>query len=452
MRSMTGRLTAGYALAVTGAVVVALATGRWLLEREMVGGLNLMHEIEMQEIVQQLGNPPDQLPEAELVRRMSEHAKEDENLFFFQVHDAAGRILFRSATLGETVLPDLSAHDSHWTMELPPHGRVHTSEFEGGRLHFQIGSRLGQTEILLQKYTQVSFALAAVVALASAGLGYGISRVALRPIRDIARTARHIGADNLVERIPAGTGRDELAELSGLLNAMFDRLEASFRQVQQFSADASHELKTPLTLIRLNAERLRLRLVADPAAVAVVDDLLEEIAGMNRMIERLLFLAKAESGALPLAREEQEAEAFLTAVVEDAAALAEDGGVRLEVERSEPGTVRFDRGLLRQVLLNLVSNAVAVMPAGGTLRLASYFQAGRWRIEIRDEGPGVPPAQLERMFERFVQLPRPPGAPPGGSGLGLAICRGIARLHGGNVTAVNRTDRPGLVVTVELPA
>jgi signal transduction histidine kinase len=452
MKSMTARMTAGYALAVTGAVVVALATGRWLLEREMIGGLSLLHEAEHREVTQQLGGAPATMPEDELVRRMREHAIADEHLFFFQVHDASGRVFFRSASLGETMLPDLPVSVRHWTMLLPPHGRVHTSEFTEGDRHFQIATRLEPMEILLGNYTRISLGLTGFVALASLGLGYAISRLALRPIRDIERTARRIGADNLSERIPVTPGRDELAELARLLNAMFDRLEASFRQVAQFSADASHELKTPLTLIRLNAERLRTRVNENPTAVAAVEDLLEEITQMNRMIERLLFLAKAESGALMLTREPHHTAAFLVSVAEDAAVLAEDRGVRLKVERSEPGTVPFDQGLMRQVLLNLVSNAVSVMPGGGEIELRSHFHAGRWRVEVKDEGPGLPADQLERMFERFVQLPRPAGSPVTGSGLGLAICRGIARRHGGEVSAANRTDRAGLCVTVELPA
>ncbi len=452
MKSMTARLTAGYALAVTGAVVVALAAGRWLLEREMIGGLSLLHEAEYREVIQQLGERPDIMPEEELVRRMREHAVADEHLFFFQVHVESGRVLFRSATLGDTMLPDLPVAVRHWTMNLPPHGRVHTSAFVAGKRHFQIGSRLEPMEVLLAQYTRMSLGLTALMAIASLGLGYGISRVAVRPIRDIERTARRINADNLSERIPVTSDRDEVAELARLLNAMFDRLEASFRQVRQFSADASHELKTPLTLIRLNAERLRTKLADHPAGVAAVEDLLEEITQMNRTIESLLFLAKAESGALVLSREPHDTKKFVASIAEDATVLAGDRGVRLKVARSEPGTVCFDQGLLRQVLLNLVSNAVSVMPGGGEVELRSYFNAGRWLVEVRDEGPGLPPDQLVRLFERFVQLPRPAGAQPGGSGLGLAICRGIARRHGGEVVAANRTDRAGLLVTVELPA
>lgn len=453
MKSITWRMTVWYALAVTGAIVIALALGRWLLAREMIGGLGQLHEAEFREVIHQLGGDPEALSEADFVGLMRAHAEADEHLFLFQVHDDDGRVVFRSPSLGEVVLPGVASAEPHRKVTLPGRGRLLLSEFSQGRLSFMIGSRLEPTERSLRQYTQTSLVLAALVALGSLGLGYGISRLALRPIRDIERTARLISADNLAERIPVPPGRDEVAELVQLLNAMFDRIEASFRQIRQFSANASHELKTPLTLIRLNAEHLRRKVAADPGATNDVDTLLEEIAHMQRVIESLLFLAKAESGALALARHEHPTQTFITAVGEDAAALAEDHGLRFEIERNDPGTAGFDRDLLRQLLLNLVSNAVAATPAGaGRLGLRSEFAAGRWRIELRDEGPGLPPDQLENIFERFVQVRRGDGQSASGHGLGLAICRSIARLHGGEVRAANRPDRSGLCLTVDLPA
>jgi signal transduction histidine kinase len=222
--------------------------------------------------------------------------------------------------------------------------------------------------------------------------------------------------------------------------------------VRQFSADASHELRTPLTLVRLNAERLQARVASDAEAVGLADNLFEAIEQMNRLIEGLLFLAKAEGGVLPLAREPRDTAAFIQSIAEDAAVLAEEGKLRFSVERNDAGTVSFDPNLVRQLLFNLISNAVAVVPAGGAFALASFRAGDRWRIEVRDEGPGLPGDQLERVFERFIRLPRPNGAPDnGGHGLGLAISRGIARLHGGDIRATNRTDRGGLVMAVELP-
>ncbi|HET7536862.1 MAG TPA: ATP-binding protein [Candidatus Didemnitutus sp.] len=451
MRSMTQRLTVWYAVAVTATVVVAMLAGRWLLEKQVHDNLNLLQDAEDVEVIHDLGRDMEQFGDAELVRQMRVHSEADEDLFFFQIHSADGRVLFRSPNLGDSVLPDLSLVGPRWTATLPPHGPVYISRYAHGKRILQIGSRLEPTEHLFRQYTGVSLVLAAVVAAASLGLGYGISRLALRPLRDIRKTADRITADNLSARIPVPPGRDEAAELVQLLNAMFDRLEAAFRQVRQFSADASHELKTPLTLIRLNAERLRQQVADRPDAVGAVDALFEEIAGMNQLIESLLFLAKAESGVLPLARSEQQVRDFVESVREDAAVLAEDRGQRLVVERSDAGSVRFDRNLMRQVLLNLVNNAVAVSSAGGTITLRSLLADGRWRLEVLDEGPGLPPDQVERVFERFMRLSKPDRGTDEGHGLGLAICRGLAQLHGGAIWAANRADRKGLVVTVELP-
>lgn len=451
MTSLSWRLTVGFALAVTITVMAALFTGRWLLAREMVDGLQMLHAAEFNEVLQQLGGAPGRLAEDDLIRRMTAHSAADENLFFFQVHEHSGRVLFRSPTLGEAILPDLSAGGDHWTMEVPPHGRIYISEFTRDGMHFEIGSRLRPTERLLAKYLRVSFGLTGLVALASLGLGYGISRVALRPLRAIKTTAQRIGAENLGERIPVPPGRDEVADLTRLLNAMFDRLETAFRQVRQFSADASHELKTPLALVRLNAERLRGELAADPARAALVDNLLDEADAMQRVIDGLLFLAKAESGTLQLQRARQDTATFIAGVAEDVSPLTEDRGLKLRVTRNEAGEAAFDRGLMRQLLFNVLSNAVTASPPGGTITLDSRIEGGRWCLDVTDEGPGLPAGELERVFERFVQLPRPGATAGGGHGLGLAICRGIARRHGGEVRARNRPDRPGLVLVIELP-
>jgi signal transduction histidine kinase len=449
---MSRRLTVGYALAVTITVLIALATGYWLLERALIGNVAQLLEAENVEVMQDLASPMEAMPEVDLLRHMKSHAAADEDLFFFQIHDDNGRVLFRSPSLGDSVLPDPPAGGSRWTIDLPPHGRVYIADFPHGHLRLQIGSRLEPTERLLGKYRQVSAGLAVVVGAVSLALGYGISRIALRPLRDISATARRIGAGNLGERIPVPPGRDEVAELVRLLNTTFDRLEAAFKQVRQFSADASHELRTPLTLVRLNAERLQARVTGDAEAAGLADNLFEAIAQMNRLIEGLLFLAKAEGGVLPLVREPHDTAAFMQSIAEDAAVLAEDGKLRFFLERNDAGVVSFDPNLVRQLLFNLISNAVSVVPEGGAFTLASFRAGDRWWIEVRDEGPGLPGDQLERVFERFIRLPRPNGVPDNsGHGLGLAISRGIARLHGGEIRASNRTDRRGLVMTVELP-
>jgi signal transduction histidine kinase len=314
----------------------------------------------------------------------------------------------------------------------------------------QIASPLEPTERLLGDYAKVSGLLLGVVLVLGVGLGYGFSRLALSPVRAIQRIAGRIRADNLSERIPVPATRDEIAALAELLNRMFDRLEVSFNQVRRFTADASHELKTPLALIRLNAEKLRPRVAHDPEATAELGELLEEIGRLHQIIELLLFLAKADAGVLAPALRIENPQPFIAALAEDAAVLAEDRGLHFTLARNEVGRVRLEPTLLRQLLLNLVANALKVSPAGAGLTLASACDHGRWTITVEDEGPGLPADQLERVFERFVRFEHADGE-RSGHGLGLAICRSIAELHGGVIRAANRSDRPGLRVTVELP-
>ncbi len=452
MRTFTQRLTLRFAALVTATTAGVLALGGWLLSREALRGVQALHEVEFRELQSLIGDSPALTP-GELARRISRDVESDAALYFIQVHSAPGEVIFRSPNLGANVLPDLSGRELHWTFELPGIGPVHISEFHQGPWHVQVATPLAPTRRLLRDYFQLAAILVGVVAAASLGLGYAFSRLALRPIRAIERTARRIDADTLGERIPVPPGRDELADLTVLLNRMFDRLEGAFDQVRRFTADASHEFKTPLALVRLNAEKLRPRLAGDPDGLATLEDLLEEIAQLHRIIESLLFLSRAEGGALaPKVRRVEVAE-FVRDFAEDALALAQDRSVTFSAEVAAVGTLSVEPVLLRQLLLNLLTNALAVSPPGGSVQLRVERNAATWGFTIEDEGPGLAPDQLDRIFERFVRFDSTGGREnPRGHGLGLAICRTIARMHSGRIWAENRTDRSGLRMKVELPA
>lgn len=451
MSSLALRLSVAFALAITVVLAAALTVGRWLIAREMMLSLHSLHQAEFTEIVDDLPATAVDVSAAELAGRLGEHAEGDADLFFFQVHDGRGQVLFRSRNLGETVLPDVPILGESAERELPPHGRVLISEYSQGDFVVQIASRLAPLEQLLANYAKAGMVLLAGAAVFSLGAGYFLSQLMLRPIRAIERTARRIGADRLGERIPVPSGRDEITQLARLLNETFDRLERSFRQVRQFSADASHELKTPLTLIRLNAERLRQRAAERGEEAAEIDDLLEESARMHEMIDRLLFLARAEGGVLPLRPAEADTADWVRTIAEDATVLAEDRGLRFDLVGNEVMRQRFDPALLRQVVLNLVTNAIKASPPGSVIRLRSTRTPGGWRLEILDEGPGLTAGQMERMFERFGLNPGDPQAGHTGHGLGLAIARSLVRLHGGWIEATPRPEG-GLQLAVELPA
>lgn len=451
MRTFTQKLTLRFAALVTATTAAVLGIGGWLLDREVLRSVEVLHDVEFKELRILLGESPGLNPE-EIVRRLSRDAESDAALYFIQVHSARGEVVFRSPNLGTNVLPDLSGKDLHWTFDLPGIGPVHISEFNDGPWHVQVASPLAPMRRLMRDYFELAGILVAVVAAVSIGLGYAFSRLTLRPVRAIEQTARRIGGDTLAERIPIPPGRDELSALVLLLNQMFDRLEMSFDQVRRFTADASHELKTPLALVRLNAEKLRARLRDDPEGLTTLEDLLEEISQLHQIIESLLFLSRAESGALAPKARVVEIAAFVRDFAEDALVLAQDRGVHFTVGALAPGELSVEPILLRQLLLNLVTNALVVTPRGGTISLTVEEAEAGCRFVLTDEGPGLPADQLARIFERFVRFDPPSGANSArGHGLGLAICQGIARMHGGSIRAENRSDRTGLKVVVELP-
>ena len=452
MKTFTTRVTWRFALLVTATTLAVLTVGGFLLDRQIEHGLELLHDIEATELAELLGNDGS-LTRAGIEERIKHDADSDAALFVIQVSTADGNVLFRSDNLGETLLPAAPKSATHWTTTLPFLGRVHVSAFSRGPWRLHIGSALEPSERLLRDYIRISSLLVLGVAVLSLGLGYAFSRATLRPIRAIEATANRIHADNLAARIPLPAAQDELASLTRLLNEMFDRLQASFEQVRRFTADASHELKTPLALIRLNAEKLRRYVTTDAEGTAAIADILEEIARLQQVVERLLFLAKSDGGALTPALRTVDAAAFISDFSEDAQALAEDRGIRFQLTRNDRGVFTAEPDLLRQLLLNLVTNAVNASPSGGQITLESARTDDGWSFVLLDEGPGLQPGELARLFGRFVRFEHeaPPRESRKGHGLGLAICKSIVDLHRGVIRVENRGDRSGLRVTVELP-
>ena len=309
-------------------------------------------------------------------------------------------------------------------------------------------ARVGQ---VMEGYAQMSLVLICLALLTSLISGLMLSNLALRPVRVIQEIADRIRSDNLSERIPVSSVQDEISGLARLLNSMFDRLESSFHQIRKFSAEASHELKTPLSLIRLQAEKLLIDGGLTPEHEEAMQLQLEEITRLNQIIEDLLFLSRAEAHAVTMNFRRESPNPFLISLATDARLLAEYVGVRFQ-DRFDPGEpVRFDPKWMRQVLLNLIANALKAAPSGSLLTLESSFTVEHWTLAVEDEGRGVPAEQRERIFERFVRI-GPAGADAsGGSGLGLAICRSIVGLHRGCIHAESGARKGGLRIVCEVP-
>lgn len=446
MTSLRFRLTIWFALAVTVTACAAAWIGFLIVQRQVMHGIDFLLAAEIQEIVARLGDaPPNEVNDA-----IQGHTEIDAAMYFFQIHRLGHGVIFRSRNLGTQELPDLSdggplVH-TVWLDDEP----LRQMEHHHGEFHIQVATNLEQVEALIDRYQHATLLGVPLVLMASLLIGWVLGTVALRPVRAMQRSAERISATNLAGRLPVSSRRDEIADLARLLNDLFARLEASFDQVRRFTADASHELKTPLSLIRLHAERLARSPQLDDSQRADLESQIEEINRLNKLVESLLLLAQADAGSLRLDARREDPAAFVREIGEDALVLAEDQGLVFEIVENTPGEAVFDRVMLRQVLLNLLSNALRHSPPGGHIRIASSIDAGRWKVSLEDQGPGLPPHQLESIFGRFVRGQTTSSKEAAGSGLGLAIARSIVESHHGTIKAEN-VPKGGLRIIVEIP-
>ncbi len=453
MKSISVRLAAWYALAATVSLACLFLVGYKLLESYLVHGLDLLNTAEFQQIRARLGPDYATLDSAVIDARIRETTEYASVLFYIDIdsHRSDG-ILFYSNNLQRRPIPDVEGEQFYDT-KMPGIGELRVAAFPLPPFDVTVATPLRQVREVMAGYVEVCSALLAAMLLVSVVIGFVLSRLALRPVRLIRETAKRIGSDNLGERVPVGEVRDEISELARLLNQMFDRLEHSFNQVRRFAAEASHELKTPLTLARLQAEKLLVSAELAPHQEEALQVQLEELARLNRIIEELLFLSRAEAQAITLAIERRDAGEFLNSLALDARVLAEHHGRRFELSHEGEGTVAFDAHRIRQVLLNLLSNALDASsdPSARDVTLRSRLRDGRWQVSVEDHGKGVPPDQLDRIFERFVRLDAA-AVSGGGSGLGLAISKSIIELHRGWIRAEAGPQGRGLRVVFEIPA
>ena len=440
-----------YAAIVTLTVTVVAGGGFWFIRREMLTGNDFLLDAESKEIVARIAQLTPPIDVQMLEEALREHTKNDEALFYFQVHDPLQmRVIYRSPNLGADQLPDLIGGLPKRTLKLPRLGLMREAEYNTPAVHVQIAMSLRNFQTVSDYFWRILLVGVPLIAGLSIAFGAALHRSTLRPMRLMQDTASRISASNLSERIPVPAGTGEMVALAKLLNEMFDRLERSFSQVKRFTADTSHELLTPLSVIRLHAERL----LNDPELPDKfhhsAEEQLQEALHLTETLERLMVLTKADSTILPIKLKPCSTREFINQFAEDAQLLAESRRLKLILARNEDGLATFDQGWIRQVLFNLLSNALRFSPPGGIITFNSSFAEQNWNVEVMDEGKGVPPDRLEDIFERFVQI-TPRSEPGSGSGLGLAICKSIVQLHKGQISAQNRTDRTGLVVTFGIP-
>ncbi len=302
-------------------------------------------------------------------------------------------------------------------------------------------------EKLLAHYrSRLWIVLCSGVVVCAAG-GFFIARAGIRPVVHIAEMMRRVSPATLHQRIDVTGFPAELESLAVTLNGMLHRLEEAFARLSQFSADIAHELRTPINVLRGEAEVALGKERTPEAYRDVLASSLEECARLSRLIDSLLFLARAENPQTQIRRETVDVAAELTNLSEYYDIIATETGVRLDVGADRGLAANLDRTLFQQAVGNLVENALAHTNRGGHVSVNAARDNGNVRVEVLDDGRGIPPDQLPYVFDRFRRVDASRNSQVGGTGLGLAIVKSIAALHGGTVQIASQ---PGVGTRVSL--
>ena len=298
---------------------------------------------------------------------------------------------------------------------------------------------------------QIALIILLVLALAGAS-GWLLARRALRPVVETASAVRRITDRNLHERLPEPQTNDEIGSLIQVFNKLLARLDRAFEAQRRFTADASHEICTPLTILKGDTEVALLERRTPREYEELLRSNLEEIERLSKLTIDLLWLARSDAGEQQLEKELVFLNEVVADVVKRLRQMANERGVTILADVSEMVLVEGDHAAIQSIVYNLVSNALRYTPRGGSVRITlGYDGGGATRLEVADTGMGIHAEDLPHIFERFYRAGNARSREPSGTGLGLAICRTMAEAHGGRIE-VESAPGEGSRFSLLLPA
>ena len=321
----------------------------------------------------------------------------------------------------------------------------------GGRRYFvEVGvSKAVINDVLDSFVKMLAIGLPVFVGIAVFG-GYLLVRRSLAPVQKIMGAAQEITLHHRDMLLPAIKTGDEIEKLSNTLNQMISRLHRSFQMTSRFTADASHELRTPLTIMRGELETLLLDKNTPPEVSEVLNSLFEETVRLSRIVEGLLSLSRLDAGEARMQRVKLDLTELAAITADQMCLLAEEKNIKLTCKTNGRVPVEGDPSKLKQVLVNLLDNAIKYTPPGGEIRLSVNSLNGATQLHVADTGPGIPEAALPHVFDRFYRADEVRSREVEGAGLGLSIVQAICIAHGGTITVKN-LQNGGCCFTVELP-
>ena len=461
-RSIRFRLGAWYA-GLLGLLLILFGgfvyfTLEQFLERSLQENLSKEAQTIGEALLSKIGQTGDKY----VIDEIEEHFAPRTTSHFLRVTRGDGSILYQSGQPQDASFdPDKVTtarlnEPAAWSEQDTPNGRkvlVYSMTYsDAGGIRYAIQAGASNNQIL-QVLRGLLLSLAIVLPLivgAAIGGGYLFTRKALRPLDQIATIAEKITSRNLNERMPEiGTG-DELQKLAVALNRMMARLEDSFHHVHRFSADASHEIRTPLTILRGELESLLETHGMTSELRESLGSALEETERLSRIVEQLLEMTRLEAGEKIADFKRFDLAEMTRTAVDQMRLLADEKNVRLNFAGTENLHVLGDPIRLRQVVVNLVDNAIKYTSPGGSISVSSVHAHDRAILEVADTGIGIPTDALPHVFERFYRVDGARSRQLGGTGLGLAIVKSICTAFGGDVT-VESSAGSGTTFRVELP-
>lgn len=315
----------------------------------------------------------------------------------------------------------------------------------------QVGESLAQLHALLHKLVAALLAVGSIVLLICAIGSYWLAARSFAPIQQLAETARRIKAGDLHQRVPVPAPHDELQYLALTLNEMLASLDQAFSHQRRFVADASHELRTPVAVIRNKAGIALLGTPTLTETTTVLQEIRGETERLSQLINDLLALARGDEGQAHFEREAVQFDVLVETVAATAEVLANERNIHLTVQIREPVILMGDEARLIQVVMNLLDNAIRYTNSGGYVQIAVEKSATQARLTVRDTGIGIASEHLPHIFERFYRAdPARERTGSSSSGLGLAIVEWIVRVHGGSIQVASEPGR-GSCFTVLLP-
>lgn len=364
---------------------------------------------------------------------------------FVELRDLHGALLYHSPNLREPILDD--GVEKFHSREID--GRtLRIAEFRDGGLRLRVGADLAAIRQIGWDIVLGMFGAIPTVLIVITIGGRWVARQALAPVESIRQAASRITVHNLDQRLPVPPAADEIAGLIAVLNATFERLQRSFEQSVRFSAEASHQLKTPLSVLRAGIEEILTDSETPAKQQARAGALLHQVHQLTSIAENLLLLARADAGRLDLQREEFDLSEVLEGMCDDARAMAEPEGLTVETKLPAHLPLVADRRAVALIVQNLVENAIKYNEPRGCICIYARAESGEAEVTVRNNGEPIPPERAPHIFERFYRA-RSDGRIPG-QGLGLSVACELAKAHRGELELV-RSDSEWTEFRLRLP-